>query len=156
MKETLQTFCNLTIPHMSLLILLQRLLNLGNVVQMYIVKFVIRSISLLFPIVILCFVHTFSGMEVSCDYTDAKHIVFETCPLCKHNCNVQQCRLGTFVSFSLVCGHCQYAKKWQSQPMRGSTPVGNLQMSAAVYFTGGSFIQMNKVFFRLCALQKHH
>ncbi|XP_052443742.1 uncharacterized protein LOC127985712 isoform X2 [Carassius gibelio] len=103
------------------------------------------------------------GMEVSCDYADAKYIVFEsslrelfeTCPLCKHKCNVQRCRLGTFVSFSMVCGHCQYAKKWQSQPMRGSTPVGNLQMSAAVYFTGGSFIQMNKIC-RAMNLQIHH
>ncbi|KAL1260280.1 hypothetical protein QQF64_008107 [Cirrhinus molitorella] len=104
-----------------------------------------------------------SGMEVSCDYTDAKYIVFEsslrelfeTCPLCKHNCNVQRSRLGTFVSFSVVCNHCQYAKKWQSQPVRGSTPVGNLQMSAAVYFTGGSFIQMNEIC-RAMNLQIHN
>ncbi|XP_073700525.1 uncharacterized protein [Garra rufa] len=104
-----------------------------------------------------------SGMGVSSDYTDAKYIVFEsslrelfeTCPLCKHNCNVQRRRLGTFVSFSVVCNHCQYAKKWQSQPVRGSTPVGNLQMSAAVYFTGGSFIQMNKIC-RAMNLQIHH
>lgn len=109
------------------------------------VKFVF-NLSLIF--------HTFSGMDISCDYTDAKYIVFEsslrelfkTCPFCKNNCNVQRRRLGTFVSFCQVCEHCQYTKKWQSQPVKGSTPVGNLQMSAAVYFTGGSFIQMHKVF----------
>ncbi|KAI7799173.1 uncharacterized protein LOC130567092 [Triplophysa rosa] len=94
-----------------------------------------------------------SGVEVTCDYTDAKYIVFEsslrelfeTCPLCKRNCDVQRRRLGTFVSFSQVCENCQYNRKWQSQPVKGSTPVGNLQMSAAVYFTGGSFIQTKKI-----------
>ncbi|XP_052458985.1 uncharacterized protein LOC128017581 isoform X2 [Carassius gibelio] len=94
-----------------------------------------------------------SGMDISRDYTDAKYIVFEsclrelfkTCPFCTNECNVQRRRLGTFVSFCQVCEHCQYTKKWQSQPMKGSTPVGNLQMSAAVYFTGGSFIQMHKI-----------
>ncbi|XDV33410.1 hypothetical protein PO909_003834 [Leuciscus waleckii] len=92
-------------------------------------------------------------MDISCDYTDAKYIVFEsslrelfkTCPLCKNKCSVQRRRLGTFVSFCQVCQHCQYTRKWQSQPVKGSTPVGNLQMSAAVYFTGGSFIQMQKI-----------
>ncbi|XP_026063069.1 uncharacterized protein LOC113046429 [Carassius auratus] len=104
-----------------------------------------------------------SGMDISCDYTDAKYTVFEsslrelfkTCPFCKNNCNVQRRRLGTFVSFCQVCEHCQYTKKWQSQPVKGSTPVGNLQMSAAVYFTGGSFIQMHKIC-RAMNLQIHH
>lgn len=97
---------------------------------------------------------------IKCNYTDAKYIVFEsslrelfeTCPLCKRNCDVQRRRLGTFVSFSQVCKNCQYNRKWQSQPVKGSTPVGNLQMSAAVYFTGGSFLQTKKVFIGLlCA-----
>lgn len=56
MKESLQIFCNLTISHMSPVTLLQRLLKLGNVVQMYIVKFVIHSLRLLFLSIILCFV----------------------------------------------------------------------------------------------------
>ncbi|XP_067299120.1 uncharacterized protein [Pseudorasbora parva] len=103
-----------------------------------------------------------SGMDISCNYTDAKYIVFEsslrelfkTCPLCKTNSKVQRQRLGTFVSFCQVCEQCQYTKKWQSQPVKGSTPVGNLQMSAAVYFTGGSFIQMHKIC-RAMNLQVH-
>lgn len=94
-----------------------------------------------------------SGLEDTYDYTDTKYIVFEyslrelfeTCPLCKHNCDVQRRRMGTFVSFSQVCEHCQYTRKWQSQPVKGSTPIGNLQLSAAVYFTGASFIQMDKI-----------
>ncbi|XP_008298193.1 uncharacterized protein LOC103370809 isoform X2 [Stegastes partitus] len=94
-----------------------------------------------------------SGMESACDYTDPKYIVFEsslrdlfqTCPVCRWECVVQQRSLGTFVSFSQRCPNCQYTRKWQSQPIKENTPVGNLQMSAAVYFTGGSFIQMEKI-----------
>ncbi|XP_022066518.2 uncharacterized protein LOC110962796 isoform X2 [Acanthochromis polyacanthus] len=93
------------------------------------------------------------GMESTCDYTDPKYIVFEsclrdlfqTCPVCRWECVVQQRSLGTFVSFSQRCPNCQYTRKWQSQPIKGNTPVGNLQMSAAVYFTGASFIQMEKI-----------
>ena len=29
--------------------------------------------------------------------------------------------------------------------MAGNTPIGNLQLSAATYFTGSSFIQLQKV-----------
>ena len=74
-------------------------------------------------------------MESTSEYSDVKYIVFEsclsdlfqTCPLCKRDCEVRRWRLGTFVSFSQVCPNCQYTRKWQSQPMRESTPVGNLQ-----------------------------
>ncbi|KAK1900275.1 Zinc finger protein 276 [Dissostichus eleginoides] len=34
--------------------------------------------------------------------------------------------------------------QWESQPI-GSTPVGNLQLSAATYFTGASFFQLQKI-----------
>ncbi|XP_072245047.1 uncharacterized protein [Leuresthes tenuis] len=93
------------------------------------------------------------AMGASCDYNDKKYIVFEsslrelfqTCPVCKCACDVQQQRLGTFVSVGQICSHCQYSRKWQSQPVKGCTPLGNLQMSAAVYFSGGSFIQMEKI-----------
>ncbi|XP_034564403.1 uncharacterized protein LOC117830406 isoform X1 [Notolabrus celidotus] len=92
-------------------------------------------------------------MESTCHYNEPKYIVYEsclralfqTCPLCKQDCEVQQQRLGTYVSFSQLCPKCLYRRKWQNQPIRGSTPVGNLQMSAAVYFTGGSFARVKKV-----------
>ncbi|XP_034089339.1 uncharacterized protein LOC117557565 isoform X2 [Gymnodraco acuticeps] len=35
--------------------------------------------------------------------------------------------------------------QWESQPIIGSTPVGNLQLSAATYFTGASFFQLKKI-----------
>lgn len=33
-------------------------------------------------------------------------------------------------------------RKWQSETMRGNTPVRNLLASIAVYFSAGSFSQM--------------
>lgn len=86
-------------------------------------------------------------------YNDPKYIVFEsclrdlflTCPVCGLSCEVQRRRMGTFVSFSQLCPSCDYSRKWESQPVAGSTPLGNLQMSAAIYFTGGSFSQVEKV-----------
>ncbi|CAM4657497.1 unnamed protein product [Leuciscus chuanchicus] len=35
-------------------------------------------------------------------------------------------------------------RQWKSQPIIGSTPAGNLQLSAAVHFTGTSFRQISK------------
>lgn len=86
-------------------------------------------------------------------YGDNKFIVFETClrelfatcPICKHKCDVSLRRIGTYVAFLQLCPKCSYHKQWESQPTVGSTPVGNLQLSAATYFTGGSFIQVQKV-----------
>ncbi|XP_056312320.1 uncharacterized protein LOC130223502 [Danio aesculapii] len=87
-------------------------------------------------------------------YGDAKYIVFETClrelfstcPICKSKCDTEQHRMGTYVAFSQICPKCMYSRKWQSQPIVGSTPVGNILLSAATYFTGGSFIQLQKIF----------
>ncbi|XP_030610714.1 uncharacterized protein LOC115798132 isoform X1 [Archocentrus centrarchus] len=91
--------------------------------------------------------------STSSDYNDPKYIVFESClrdlfvscPVCRLSCEVQRQRMGTFVSFSQLCPNCEYSRKWESQPVAGSTPLGNLQMSAAIYFTGGSFTQVEKV-----------
>ncbi|XP_057208073.1 uncharacterized protein LOC130565413 [Triplophysa rosa] len=59
--------------------------------------------------------------------------------------DVQQQRMGTYVAFSQLCHKCTYNRKWQSQPLVGSTPIGNLLLSAAIYFTGGSFFHFQKI-----------
>lgn len=68
-----------------------------------------------------------------------------SCPICKTKCVVQSRRRGTFVAFTQLCEKCNYYRQWQSQPIVGSTPLGNLLLSAATYFTGGSFKQLEKV-----------
>ncbi|XP_073710642.1 uncharacterized protein [Misgurnus anguillicaudatus] len=86
-------------------------------------------------------------------YNVSKYIVFEsclrelfeTCPLCKTKCEVQCRRMGTYVSFIQLCPRCSYYRKWESQPIIRSTPVGNLMLSAAIYFSGASFFQFQKI-----------
>lgn len=87
------------------------------------------------------------------DYEDTKYIVFESnlrelfdkCPVCNGDCNVQRQKCGTFVSFSQHCPQCMYSRKWQNQPVMKSTPVGDLQLSAAIYFSGGSFQKTQRI-----------
>ncbi|XP_051510706.1 uncharacterized protein LOC127415798 isoform X2 [Myxocyprinus asiaticus] len=93
-------------------------------------------------------------------HDDSKYIVFEsclrelfdTCPICKSKCGVQSHRMGTYVAFNQLCPKCNYNRQWQSQPIVGSTPVGNLLLSAATFFTGGSFFQLQKI---CTAMQLH-
>lgn len=66
--------------------------------------------------------------------------------MCTRCCDVRARRKGSFVAIDQLCPHCQYFRKWQSQPVVGSTPLGNLQLSAAIYFTGASFFKLQKVF----------
>ncbi|KTF79623.1 hypothetical protein cypCar_00007802 [Cyprinus carpio] len=85
-------------------------------------------------------------------HKDAKFIVFEkcllslfeSCPVCTSSCNVSPRRRGTFVAIDQRCPHCDFFRQWRSQPVIGSTPVGNLQLSAAIYFSGASFLKMQK------------
>uniref|UniRef100_A0A9J8DC12 Uncharacterized protein n=1 Tax=Cyprinus carpio carpio TaxID=630221 RepID=A0A9J8DC12_CYPCA len=87
-------------------------------------------------------------------HEDTKYIVFEnclfelfeTCPVCSRACNIQPRSNGTFLAIDQRCPHCEYFRQWKSQPCVGSTPVGNLQLSASLYFSGASFFQMKKVF----------
>jgi solute carrier family 8 (sodium/calcium exchanger) len=61
--------------------------------------------------------------------------------------------MGTMVSITQECSGCHHTRKWDSQPYIGRTPAGNLLLSAAVFFTGNSFIRVSKV---LSALQLEH
>ncbi|XP_034539013.1 uncharacterized protein LOC117812396 isoform X2 [Notolabrus celidotus] len=72
--------------------------------------------------------------------------LFEVCPVCTRVCDVRTQRLGTFLSVEQRCPHCDFLRRWNSQPIVGSTPAGNLHLSAAVYLSGASFFKMEKVF----------
>ncbi|XP_023137933.1 uncharacterized protein LOC111576454 [Amphiprion ocellaris] len=78
-------------------------------------------------------------------YEDCLLSLFLTCPCCGQTCEVNKFVRGTFLSVSQRCPFCQFNRKWNSQPIIGSTPAGNLHLSAAVNFTGSSFRQFNKV-----------
>lgn len=73
--------------------------------------------------------------------------LFKICPTCSRDCQVHTFVKGIFLSVTQKCLYqsCLYTRKWKSQPLVGSCPAGNLHLSAAVYYTGSSFIQTNKV-----------
>ncbi len=65
--------------------------------------------------------------------------------MCQQVSDVRTRHIGTFLSVEQQCPHCQFSRKWKSQPIIGSTPAGNLQLSAAVYTTGASFFKLENV-----------
>ncbi|XP_077379511.1 uncharacterized protein LOC144020186 isoform X2 [Festucalex cinctus] len=79
-------------------------------------------------------------------YEDCILELFNKCPVCTKKCDVRPQRLGTYLSVKQSCPHCTYGRQWSSQPVLGSTPAGNVHLSAAVYLSGASFIQLEKVF----------
>ncbi|XP_052409539.1 uncharacterized protein LOC127955926 isoform X2 [Carassius gibelio] len=79
-------------------------------------------------------------------YEDCLLQLFEQCPVCQGVTSVRRRRVGTFLAVEQRCPHCDFFKKWSSQPVIGSTPAGNLQLSVAVYATGVSFFKLEKVF----------
>ncbi|XP_056432858.1 uncharacterized protein LOC130371195 isoform X4 [Gadus chalcogrammus] len=72
--------------------------------------------------------------------------LFNACPVCTRACEVTTQRLGTFLSVKQQCPHCTFGRRWNSQPILGSTPAGNLHLSTAVYLSGASFLKIEKVF----------
>ncbi|XP_034551922.1 uncharacterized protein LOC117821613 isoform X2 [Notolabrus celidotus] len=72
--------------------------------------------------------------------------LFEVCPVCTRVYDVRTQRSGTFLSMEQRCPHCDYLRRWNSQPIVGSTPAGNLHLSAAVYLSGASFFKIERVF----------
>ncbi|XP_049447488.1 uncharacterized protein LOC125897969 [Epinephelus fuscoguttatus] len=80
-------------------------------------------------------------------YEDCLLDLFNICPVCSRSCVVKTYTRGTLLSVDQQCTHqtCMYTRKWDSQPLIGSSPAGNIHLSAAVYFTGTSMVQMNKV-----------
>ncbi|XP_078123330.1 uncharacterized protein LOC144528551 isoform X1 [Sander vitreus] len=72
--------------------------------------------------------------------------LFNVCPVCTRACDVKTQRLGTFLSVKQRCLHCTFTRHWNSQPVLGSTPAGDLHLSAALYLSGASFTRIEKVF----------
>lgn len=85
-------------------------------------------------------------------HKDKKYIVhedqllglFRSCPVCTSRCVVETKTLGTLLQVTQLCPRCEFSNKWSSQPMVNSIPSGNLQLCAAVLFTGSSFCQISK------------
>lgn len=70
--------------------------------------------------------------------------LFRRCPVCASHCTVDTVTVGTLLKVTQQCPRCHHYRQWSSQPMVKSIPAGNLQLCAAVLFTGSSFSQISK------------
>ncbi|XP_077152034.1 uncharacterized protein LOC143816018 [Ranitomeya variabilis] len=52
---------------------------------------------------------------------------------------------GTFITVHVSCGNHNY-KLWESQPQTGGIPAGNLLLSAAILFSGLTYVKVRHVF----------
>lgn len=59
-------------------------------------------------------------------YEDCLLELFKVCPKCERASDVKTCRLGTELSVQQLCPHCNFCRKWDSQPRNR-----NLLLSAA-------------------------
>ncbi|XP_063058183.1 uncharacterized protein LOC134451618 [Engraulis encrasicolus] len=79
-------------------------------------------------------------------YESCLRELFTECPDCKMKTDVRTRRVGTFVTVQQHCQYCQYSRRWNSQPVLGSTPAGNLQLAVAIYINGASFTNIGQIF----------
>lgn len=99
------------------------------------------------------FVFTFRVLNEVLPHKVTKYIVYEDklmelfrrCPVCTRSLVVSQTTIGTLLRVKQHCAYCEYSSDWSSQPMVNNIPAGNLQLCAAVLFTGSSFCQISKV-----------
>ena len=88
-----------------------------------------------------------------CDLvTESKYIVFEgelmqlfaTC--CEPTTGIIDQRVntgwGSMLRIIQDCDNCHYTRTWNSQPMKGNLPLGNLMMSATIVYSGSKVSQV--------------
>lgn len=68
--------------------------------------------------------------------------LFQTCPSClSKNMTVKKMRpmsFGSLLKIESLCHDCCSKRDWYSQPKIGSIPAGNLLLSSAILYGGGS------------------
>ena len=78
---------------------------------------------------------------------EVKYIVFKSsllelfthCSLCHIACTGKVAyKKGTFIAIRQSCVHCGHQRLWSSQPHIQDTPAGNILLSSAILFSGGT------------------
>lgn len=65
--------------------------------------------------------------------------LFDFCPMCNAECDSKVTRrIGTKIIVQQECKSCSFMKQWDSQPLIGNIPLGNIMMSSGILFGGGS------------------
>lgn len=87
-------------------------------------------------------------------HLETKYIVFESklldlfkkCSSCgSDTISMNKSSKGTLLKVSVDCWACQTSKTWESQPWYHTYPAGNLLLSGAIMFAGGSPAKMLRV-----------
>jgi hypothetical protein len=78
-------------------------------------------------------------------YKDCLATLFHHCRHCSSSCVLNWHVVGTFVTVTQYCESCDSTNRWNSQPIIKNIPAANLQLSAAVYFSGASFTKISRV-----------
>ncbi len=72
--------------------------------------------------------------------------------MCNQPSEVETHTVGTFLCVIQSCEHCNYNRKWESQPILKNIPAGNLLLSAAILFAGAQPTKSLRIFnFLYCA-----
>jgi len=79
-------------------------------------------------------------------YKECLAELFKTCPMCCSGSDSNWHIIGSCVSVTQICTNCDFSRTWTSQPFVANVPAGNISISAAIYFTGGSFSKAKKFF----------
>lgn len=65
--------------------------------------------------------------------------LFTVCQICQESAQgIIKSIVGTLVIIEQACSACGHKRLWHSQPYFGRFPAGNIQLSAAILFTGNS------------------
>ena len=77
-------------------------------------------------------------------------LLFTVCSYCRNRyTRVSKIVIGSFLRIIQSCSRCGYRFIWDSQPHIGSTPAGNILISAAILYSGVIPAKALRVFFTL-------
>ena len=72
--------------------------------------------------------------------------LLHNCHNCSRYCNLKRNIVGTMYKVEVHCPNCESRHYWESQESYHKSSLGNVQLSAAIYFSGSNFSKMKKLF----------
>lgn len=100
-------------------------------------------------------IHRSDETAVSCSNIQQKtYLVFESallslfalCTYCRSHISIKKVAIGSFLGIIQNCGHCGKKYIWESQPVIGNIPAGNILTSAAILYAGALPVKSLRMF----------
>ena len=80
-------------------------------------------------------------------FESALLMLFSICFMCKSTyTSIEKITIGSFLRIKQICHHYSNKYVWESQPYVGKIPVGNIMISAAIFYTGSLPAKALRVF----------